>query len=233
MFSKTEKLLSGILLIVCAITGIVGYSFSRTSSPPKKVWFDAAGGDVIFDHAYHLFFTECQDCHHDYEGKESDADTEMNCRTCHYYGEAQELKSEDSTHSRFIGANCIECHKSMSLEVTCNTCHIRKGYGFEESGRVPSPLPETVKFDTDNGEVTFDHKIHISKDVGEPCRTCHHGFKEVKGMEGLNREKNCRTCHYKRSDLIPEGEDEYHKRYIGANCINCHDSEDCSMCHQE
>lgn len=188
---------------------------------------------MIFDHAYHLFLAECQDCHHDFEEGGNGTGTEMNCRKCHYYGEARELKSDDATHTRFIGANCTDCHKSMSLGVACNTCHVRQGFAFEESGRVKSSLPEIVKFDTDNGEVTFNHKIHTSQEVGEPCITCHHEFKEIKGMEGLNQEKNCRTCHYKRADRIPEGEDEYHKRYVGANCINCHDSEDCSMCHQE
>jgi hypothetical protein len=121
----------------------------------------------------------------------------------------------------------------MSVGVACNTCHIRKGYAFEESGRVMTPLPEKVQFDTDNGLVTFDHELHTSEDVGEPCLTCHHEFKEVKGLEGLKQEKNCRICHYKHADLIPSGEDEYHQRYIGANCTNCHDSEDCSLCHQE
>ena len=59
MITKAEKFLAIALLIVSAIVGIVGYSFSRASSPPNKIWFDAGGGDVIFDHAYHATLAEC------------------------------------------------------------------------------------------------------------------------------------------------------------------------------
>jgi len=233
MISKAEKFFAIALLIVSVIVGIVGYSFSRTSSPPKKIWFDAKGGDVIFDHAYHATLAECNECHHNVDKKDTPAGTEMNCRTCHYYGEARELKSEDQTHKRFIGANCTDCHKSMSIDLGCNTCHIRQGFAFEESGRVMSPLPQSVKFETDNGLVTFNHKVHISKDIGEPCITCHHEFTKVKGMEGLERSKNCRACHYNLANKILEHEDEYHNRYIGTNCTQCHDADDCGTCHVE
>ena len=231
MFNKVEKVFAISLLILCAIVGIAGYSSSRTSLPPKKVWFDTAGGDVIFDHAYHGALAECSDCHHDYE--EGASDTEMNCRACHYYGEARELKSEDQTHTRFIGANCIECHKSASVDVACETCHIRAGFAFEESGRIMPPLPDSVKFETDGGDVNFDHKLHISKDADTTCNDCHHEFKDGKGMEGLKREKNCRTCHYKLADYIPEHDNENHGRYIGVNCAGCHEADDCDMCHQD
>ena len=188
---------------------------------------------MIFDHAYHADFANCNDCHHDFDEESSPGDTEMNCRSCHYYGEAGELESDAPTHKRFIGANCIECHKSMQIKVKCDSCHIRKGFAFKESGRTMPPLPDRVKFDTDGGLVAFNHKIHISEDVGEPCLACHHEFKGGEGMEAMSREKACRACHYKLEDKIPEGEDDNHVRYIGMNCAKCHDADDCSQCHED
>ena len=69
----------------------------------------------------------------------------MNFRSCHNVGEARGSGSEDSTHKRFIGANCVDCHKEMAMKVTCDACHIQQGLAFEASGRVMPPLPETVK----------------------------------------------------------------------------------------
>ena len=114
MFNKAEKILAVAILIVGVIVSIVGYSFTGPSDSPKRIWFEAAGGDVIFDHAYHASFSGCVDCHHNYEDEGTAAENEMNCRSCHYFGEARESESEDPTHKRFIGANCIDCHKEMA-----------------------------------------------------------------------------------------------------------------------
>jgi hypothetical protein len=233
MFNKAEKIFAVAILILGVVVSIVGYSFTGPSDPPKKIWFDTTGGDVIFDHAYHASFSDCSDCHHNYEEEGTSADLEMNCRSCHYFGEARESESEDPTHKRFIGANCVDCHKEMAMKVSCDSCHIQQGLAFEASGRMMPPLPESVKFETDGGLVTFNHKDHISEDVGEPCITCHHELEDTKGMEGLEREKSCRACHYERADKIPEFKDENHTRYIGAYCTECHGAEDCGMCHGE
>ena len=233
MFNKGEKIFAVTLLAVCVIVGIVGYSFSGDSTAPDKIWFDSAGGDVIFDHGYHTALADCGDCHHDFDEKSPAGDTEMDCRSCHYFGEARDLTSDDPTHKRFIGANCIECHKSKEVEVKCESCHIRKGFAFKESGRTMPPLPGTVQFDTDGGLVTFNHKLHLSEDVGEPCLACHHEFKGGETMKDLSREKNCRTCHYELAEKIPESEDDNHARYIGINCAKCHDAEECSQCHKD
>ena len=218
-------------MIVTILAGVLGYSFSGTTPTPKKVWFDSAGGDVIFDHSYHESLAECQACHHDYDEKDTSSETEMNCRACHYFGEERETRSEDDTHKRFIGASCTNCHKAKSMETACETCHIGPGLAFRESGRIMTPLPKTVKFETDGGLVKFNHKLHIGEDVDEPCSVCHHAFVETEGLEGLEREKRCRVCHYERADKIPEHDDENHNRYIGANCTECHDAEECEACH--
>jgi hypothetical protein len=133
MFNKGEKIFAAALVAACVIVSIVGYSFSGPSSPPNKVWFDSAGGDVILDHAYHVDAAECSDCHHNFDEDSPSEGTEMNCRSCHYFGEARDLRSDDApTHKRFIGANCIECHNSAEIEVKCDSCHIRKGFAFKE-----------------------------------------------------------------------------------------------------
>ena len=231
MFNKAEKIFALAILILGVVVSIVGYSFTGPSDPPKKIWFDTAGGDVILDHAYHASFSDCSDCHHNYEEEDEGSAPEMNCRSCHYFGEARESESEDQTHKRFIGANCVGCHKEMSMKVTCEACHIQQGLAFEASGRLMPLLPESVEFETDGGLVAFDHKQHISEDVGEPCLTCHHEIEDKKGMEGLEKEKSCRACHYELEDKIPELDDENHTRYIGANCTECHGAEDCGACH--
>ncbi len=233
MFNKAEKVFAGILLLVCTVVAIVGYSAQSPPGEPDKIWFDASGGDVIFDHAYHVTLAECYDCHHNFEGDEAPGPNEAKCRSCHYYGEARDLESGDPTHPRFIGANCVDCHKTVRMEVVCDRCHIRPGFAFEESGRDMPPLPEVVQFETDNGPVTFDHKVHISRDVGEPCMACHHECKEGRLMKGMPCDKKCRACHYDKADQISECEDEYHTRYIGANCVSCHGADDCSQCHME
>jgi hypothetical protein len=231
MFNQAEKFLALAILIAGVIVSIVGYSFTGASDPPKRIWFDTAGGDVIFDHTYHISFSDCSDCHHDYEEGERGAGSEMNCRSCHYFGEAAGSESEDPTHKRFIGANCIDCHKEMKMKVTCNTCHIRQGFAFEASGRIMAHVPETVKIENDAGLVTFDHKLHSGEDVDEPCVACHHEIKDKEDWQGLEREKNCRACHYELEDKIPALDDENHTRYIGASCAECHDADDCGMCH--
>lgn len=220
-------------MVACAILGIIGYSSPSSSDPPSKIWFDTDGGDVIFDHGYHVSFARCDECHHGYDEEDKATDFEMNCRACHYYGEASKTPSDDETHVHYIGANCARCHEKMGMKVSCDTCHIRKGYAFEASGSVMPPLPKSVTFDTDNGKVVFDHQFHISDDIGEPCSSCHHAYLEKKGMEGMKREKRCRTCHYDLDDLIPEYDGEYHTRYIGISCAECHDTEDCGTCHEE
>jgi hypothetical protein len=231
MFNRKEKVLALTVLVVFALVGLGGYSLSQTPAAPKKVWFETKGGHVIFDHAYHLTLAECQDCHHEYDPKQQRG-TEMNCRSCHYFGEARDSKSDDPTHPHFIGANCVECHKAVKMDITCDTCHIRPGYAFEEASRVMPPIPEKVSFETDNGPVLFDHKNHVSKDISPSCVYCHHECKGGKVMKGMPCEKNCRSCHYNRAYNIPKNKDENHQRHIGASCAECHDAEKCELCHK-
>lgn len=232
MFTKAEKTFSWILMVAAAAAGIMGYAAPGPSEPPKRVWLGAAGGDVIFDHAYHAGFTPCVDCHHNYE--EGKADEEMSCRACHYYGEAKDSRSEDAAHPRFIGHNCTACHVKYRMDAVCGTCHAQPGKAFLFSGKVlPSSLPVSISFDTPEGRVLFDHKLHIGAEVGEPCATCHHTCRGGTEMKGMACRKNCRECHYGLADKIPMKDDEHHKRYIGVNCTDCHGADDCAACHKK
>ncbi len=121
MFNRTEKIFAGIFLIVSIIAGALGYPFSGTTPTPKKTWFDTTAGDVIFDHGYHEPLSACEECHHDYNEKDTSSDPEMNCRACHYFGNKPEVQSGDDTHKRYIGANCTDCHKVNSLEEDCES----------------------------------------------------------------------------------------------------------------
>jgi len=235
MFSRTEKTFAGILFVVCAAVGITGFALSDRSGLPQRVWFDAAGGDVIFDHAYHASLAECSDCHHNIEDESEAAGTEMNCRKCHYYGDAREIESSDPTHGRFIGANCVACHQDLDESMSgCDACHIRQGFAFESSGRVNAPVPETVAFETDFGEVTFNHELHSGEAIGLPCSECHHAFMGGEGMEAMEREKSCRACHYNLAEQIsPCESDDFHSQCIGSSCTLCHGTDDCGLCHEE
>lgn len=232
MFTKAERVFTGVLLSTCAVVGVVGYSLPGPSSLPGKIWLDAVGGDVIFDHAYHGELATCAECHHDYEGEGA---VEMNCRGCHYYGEKPEEQSGDPAHPRFIGANCTACHQELGETMAaCDACHLRRDLAFEVTSRTMPPLPKVVGFDTDGGLVSYDHGLHASREeLGEPCVSCHHEIQEGEGIEGMTREKRCRACHYQLAGRIPEGEDEIHVRYIGASCPECHDADDCSTCHED
>jgi len=231
MFTKAEKIFSLILIVVSAAVGILGYAAPGPSTPPKRVWLDAAGGDVIFDHSYHAAFSACADCHHNYE--EGAAGAEMNCRACHYYGEAKDSRSDDAAHPRFIGQNCTACHVKYRMDVVCSTCHARQGRAYVFSGNALPALPDSVSFDTAAGRVLFDHKRHITADVGEPCATCHHTCTGGTEMKGMACRKNCRECHYGFADKIPKKDEENHKRYIGVNCTDCHGADDCAACHKK
>lgn len=232
-FSSYEKAAIGIIFCVCVVGAVLGYAIPREAVPPKKVWFEAQAGDVLFPHRYHTSLAQCSACHHDLQEGMKPGQVEMNCRSCHYWGEASEMESDDQTHKRFIGAGCIECHKEYEMDVSCESCHLRRGLAFRESGLVRPLLPDIVEFETKEGRVKFNHKLHLGEDVGEPCLTCHHEFKGGEGMEPLKKSKSCRACHYELASRIPGSDDENHKRHIGANCAECHEGEDCSTCHQK
>ena len=233
-FTPFDKAFAGILFALCIMGVVAGYAIPRDTSPPSKVWFEARAGDVIFPHTYHTSFVQCSVCHHDLEEGMKPDDIEMNCRACHYYGEAaRDMESEDKTHPRFIGSGCTACHKDYEMDVSCETCHVRRGLAFQESGLNRPLVPESVEFKSKEGLVKFDHKLHLTEEVGEPCLSCHHEFKGGEALEPFREAKSCRVCHYGLADKIPQADDENHKRYIGVGCAECHGGDECSTCHKK
>ncbi|MBD3237945.1 MAG: hypothetical protein GF330_14700 [Candidatus Eisenbacteria bacterium] len=234
MFTKAERLFTSILFVVCAVVGLVGFALSQRSDAPDRIWFDAAGGDVIFDHTYHAALAECSACHHNMEDASEAESAEMSCRRCHYHGEAREVPCEDP-HPRCVGANCTDCHDGLGAAMSqCDACHLRAGLAFEASGRELSPPPPQIELETDFGTVPFDHQLHAGEALGLGCADCHHAVPETAAWEDMAHEKNCRACHYDSADQIPACEsDGIHERCIGANCTMCHGVDECDLCHQE
>jgi class III cytochrome C family protein len=238
MFKFSERAFITTLLVVSLVLGVIGYIAAGQSTEPRKVWFDAGGGDLVFDHAFHVSMSECVECHHNYDPS-SDEKVEMKCRGCHYYGSANEIATA-SPHPRGIGASCLQCHEEHVPELTaCDACHVHLGYAFMASSRIKVDSPKFVVFDSQNvgaeydlGPVVFNHNYH--RDFGT-CSGCHHEYgNEKTGIE--TGEKKCRECHYTHTEVTGLSEADPHKHFIGAYCVSCHENlgdvmASCDVCH--
>ncbi len=122
MSEQNIKKIPVIIIIICAVLGIIGYSIGG-SEEPLRVLFKTSGGPVVFDHNEHKEYDiECDKCHH-----ELDVDEEIwNCRACHSKGieDYQGICDERPIHKQCIGANCIDCHKENDIDTDdCKACH--------------------------------------------------------------------------------------------------------------
>jgi hypothetical protein len=236
MFSSIERWTVGSILAAGIVAGIVGYAGIGSASAPAKVWFDAAGGDVIFDHEFHTGVAACPACHHDLEPEGRGAGSSParpRCRSCHYAGSIVYDTPPPDPHPRAIGARCLECHEGLAESLAkCGACHVlRPGFAFEATSREKRPLPEAVEFATDGGKVVFGHRAHV--EGGLACSDCHHPIEGEAAMEGMEREKRCRVCHHELSARIAPYEGESHAGYLTESCATCHDEEDCGTCHAQ
>jgi len=79
------------------------------------------------------------------------------------------------------------------------------------------PSGKTAEWNTSNGKVTFDGKVHI--DAGLKCLDCHSKrFRMKKGsaemkMADINAGKYCGTCHNGTKAFTTNDP---------ANCVRCH-----------
>jgi hypothetical protein len=86
--------------------------------------------------------------------------------------------------------------------------------------------PETVKFETKMGVITFSHKTHQSME-GVSCKTCHHT------SEGAAVDKKCSDCHTDKA----EGKRLSMKDAAHKLCKDCHKAKKkgpqakCTDCH--
>lgn len=226
-FRKIHHVIAGFVCLICTLLGIWGYMRPPAKDAPPKIWFEAEAGDVVFNHTYHVSLAACDACHHE-EVDESARHTK--CRDCHYYGEARLETGPDETHPRMIGGQCVSCHTSMEVSTQCESCHTSRRMVPTVVGSKLPRLPASVTFDTEAGRVVFDHALHVGLGEDAPCKGCHHEASWP--PEQPEKAKNCRACHYDQAARIGPSDDENHKRYIGLQCANCHDPEDCSTCHE-
>lgn len=239
MLTRTDHALAIALAVACAAAVVYAY-WPRPAEPPSKVWFDAEGGDLIFDHAFHASMIGCDDCHHNRAAAVAGGRrAEMSCRACHYYDPEVSVEAADP-HQRAIGAGCVDCHRHLGDSLSgCDACHLHLGYAFIASARVKQPFPEYVVFPATDplavdspGAVVFDHAYH--KDIGQ-CLRCHHDYdSEATGVRP--GEKRCRRCHHDAAVVTGEGEAP-HALFIGDNCLYaCHGElgpamSECPTCH--
>ncbi len=120
MSEEMKKKAPVVIIVICAVLGIIGYSM-KSSGNPIRVLFKTSGGPVVFDHREHIEYEiECKDCHHEIDEKED------NCRACHNKGneDYKDLCEDRPIHKLCIGANCIDCHKENDLDTDdCKACH--------------------------------------------------------------------------------------------------------------
>lgn len=241
MFNRLEHTVAVVLFAGCLAAAVVGYMQKDVPEAPHKIWFGTAGGDLIFDHAYHSGMAECVECHHGYDPQNPDL-THMRCRTCHYYGEARDVGTA-APHTRGVGTQCLNCHQRISDEISrCDTCHVQLGYAYIASGREKSPFPHFIVFRTEElveeelpGPVVFDHAYHRNFGV---CSVCHHDY-DAKALGVQPGQKRCRNCHHHAREMGIHEADPPHVQFIGANClVSCHEElgdamSGCDGCHLE
>jgi hypothetical protein len=228
--AKIKKLIEGtkkiILLVVVGIFLIIAillFGF-EPKEEPKRVAFDTKGGGIIFNHQAHVELKDliCEECHHNFE--DIGINPSANCRGCHYGQAVNKSCTNEPIHKKCIAKNCIGCHLDGSVD--CNFCHNAENF-------VTPPPPGKILFESDGGQVNFDHLIHASADGYDlACNTCHHGYKpENKKSFPMN----CRRCHYNKKYKTVCGKEETHIRCVGKKCVDCHTdgAEDCEICHKE
>ena len=232
-FNRTEKILSGTLLVAGVLAAIIGFVSFGEKDPPHKVWIaNAGGGEIILDHDFHSSLDDCQDCHHNYD-PDSGESVEMKCRNCHYWDETLDIVGTDP-HRRAMGAQCVGCHAEREeAMVECDYCHITQGWGFLSTSREAIVFPPVISLETDAGTVTFTHKFHGGRELGIACGDCHHDGRGGEGMEHLEESKNCRACHYDLEENFSTEGEGTHPRFIGNVCGDCHDVEECETCHED
>ena len=114
MTTRIEKILVIVFLVVFSTLGVIGYSIR--DAEPKKIVLQSQAGTVIFNHAAHLEYAECNSCHHTMTDK---TEKPKPCRQCH---NAQKSGSDVSPSDAFHG-DCGECHDEVRDSQNCKMCH--------------------------------------------------------------------------------------------------------------
>ena len=120
---STWILIVGLLLLVI---GFVGYALPReTPENPERVFYETAGGPVLFPHSHHCeeLGMDCADCHHEIASD----DQFVACRTCHTTGEGESPTCDSCHGDAGYTADMLDHEDLVSIEGhTCDGCHIAR-----------------------------------------------------------------------------------------------------------
>jgi len=170
-------------------------------------------------------------------------------------GAPDTLKFSHKTHIQDIGAQCVDCHVSLSdknkparapvvTEETCKKCHDGKTAEFgctlcHTNSDNAKPKPPTVL------KTRFFHSMHL--DSSKTCTPCHQDLERVAtaGVKNFPVMKTCMTCHDNRkapgacavchtdlASIKPVSHDAQWLYRGGHGYQARFPGSDCSQCHQ-
>ncbi len=218
----TQTLVIGISLLVIGL--VIGGFFSSSGDIPERVYYENAGGAVLFPHDTHADGgMDCADCHHELISPE---EIVTSCIECHHEGSFDTVEWEDEdnaeVHDDLVDEedvdSCLDCHEHTDLYLpvesmaksSCAECHDEC-----EEGDFPTAQ------------------------IGHNCTACH-------GVAEEEEVASCGSCHAvgnEEADDAGRRADALHNR-----CNRCHlslekttfmtrstDDEEtvCSTCHMK
>ncbi len=213
--------------VVLLVFGLAGFAIpARDTAAPVRVFYENAGGGVLFPHNQHESF-DCQLCHHEMLVEE----VATHCTQCHhensfalaewedeFMGDLHlEFTDEESsacidchTHADFMAAtlppaqsSCAQCHddyadyESIMTGHNCSACHAR-------SDEKTTLLSCSVCHQSGEGNAQGCAACHA--DDGYEADMFEHA--DLTGMQG----HSCQGCH-----VASRGADAIHNR-----CNRCH-----------
>ncbi|MBN1355394.1 hypothetical protein JXA40_03880 [bacterium] len=168
------------------IFGLGAYFYPQPAArEPVRVFFDSAGGSVVFTHQRHaeLSGISCEDCHHEL----LQSSQRYGCEKCHPdagYSEG------DMSHADLVDLhkhNCTGCHRTRKGDVSaCRTCHGKTGEGKTASC-------ETCHEGQGMNPADFSHD-ELEEIEGHYCGECHQTRRNSDALHA-----QCGRCH---QDLI-------------------------------
>lgn len=211
-----------ILIIGCvaALVGLAGYVFPKKGSDlPPKIYFNTAGGPVLFTHQIHtdpsqfkcgndisISKMQCADCHHELV----EANRTFLCKKCH---PDEDYSKDTMRHSELVEMHpprCTICHKVRKVAVKpCRDCHLRTG-GYRpvscdrchrDLGYSADDLSHEELEEIEGHWCTECHSVRRKTDaIHNQCDRCHTDLKcgtYIKKEDSDDEAFRCALCHLK------------------------------------
>jgi predicted CXXCH cytochrome family protein/LSD1 subclass zinc finger protein len=184
--------------LLVAILVVIFFAFQ---SSRKKGEYLFSAGKLTPAHAF--LEAKCQSCHQGPFQKIEDS----SCLSCHSV-------SEHSKQHPILEKRCVDCHGEHSGEANrtpkesalCLECH--KDLKAVNPNTKLAPIhsfddhPEFNIAMTDPGTVKLNHTLHMKKQLQSPngatslrCDSCHKLTADLKSIQPVTFEENCRSCH--------------------------------------